>query len=148
MARVTADTPVTAVTPAFPDREIAGTIRRIDSRVDPTSRTVRVRAAFDNADDTLRPGMSFFITVRLPGPMVPVVPELALQWRAGESYVWRIKDGAAEKVEVRSLRRRDQSILVDGDLSPGDLVVVEGVQRLRPGRAVDMTAADAVGSGG
>jgi membrane fusion protein (multidrug efflux system) len=127
---------LSAVTPTFPNRRIAGAIERIDSRVDPTSRTVKVRAAFRNDDDALRPGVSFFVDLRLPGPRLPTVPELALQWNNGESFVWRVVDGAAEKVPLRSEKRLNDIILVSGDIRPGDLVVIEGVQRLRPGRAV------------
>jgi multidrug efflux pump subunit AcrA (membrane-fusion protein) len=64
------------------------------------------------------------------------VPELALQWAKGESYVWTVKEGLAKRVTVRTVRRLNSTILVDGDLHEGDSVVIEGVQRLRPGRAV------------
>ena len=42
----------------------------------------------------------------------------------------------AAKVLVTSVRRRNSVVLIDGPVKPGDLVVVEGVQRLRDGRAV------------
>ena len=112
---------------------------RLNSRVDPESRSIRVRAAFPNADDTLRPGVSFFIHMALPGKEYPSVPQLALQWESGKSFIWRIVDQKAEKVIVRSINRLRTRILVDGKLSPGDLVVVEGVQRLRDGRKVIFT---------
>ena len=46
------------------------------------------------------------------------------------------QDGKADKVFVTLVRRDKGRILVDGPLQPGDLVVVEGVQGLRPGQAV------------
>lgn len=128
--------PVAASTPALPARDFEGTIRDIDSRVDVLSRSVRVRAEIGNAEDLLRPGMSFTVTVTVAGPVLPAVPELALQWERAGAYVWRIVDGRAERVAVRLVGRRDGHALVDGPLAPGDVVVVEGVQRLRPGRAV------------
>lgn len=131
---------IAATTPTFPDRTVDGRIERIDSRVDPISRTVLVRAVFTNTEDILRPGMSFFVKLSLPGETLPVVPELALQWSDGESYVWRISDGVAERVVVEPRRRQASSVLVAGGIRPGDLVVVEGVQRLRDGRQVDIAA--------
>lgn len=47
-----------------------------------------------------------------------------------------MRDGQAVQVPVTLVRRRDDSALVEGALTPGEAVVVEGVQRLRPGRAV------------
>lgn len=142
LSRLAVDMPMTARTPTFPDRDITGRVDKIDSRVDPVSRTVLVRAAFANDDDTLRPGMSFFVSVKLPGEVYASVPELALQWRDGGSYVWRITNGVAEKVMVTSKRRLNDKVLVAGDIRPGDIVVVEGVQRLRDGREVRISAAE------
>lgn len=136
LSRLKIDMPVTARTPSFRDRDIDGHIIRIDSRVDPISRTVRVRAEFHNEDDSLRPGMSFFVNLDLPGQLFVSVPELALQWQNGESFVWRITDGKSQRIPVISKRRLNNKVLIEGDLKPGDVVVVEGVQRLRNGREV------------
>jgi membrane fusion protein (multidrug efflux system) len=142
LARLKTSMPVTARTPTFSDRDIKGYINKIDSRIDPVSRTVRVRAAFPNTEDELRPGMSFFVAVNLAGPMLPSVPELALQWQNGESFVWRVTEGKATKVNVISKRRLNNKILIEGDIKPGDIVVVEGVQRLRDGRLVEISASE------
>ncbi|MEQ8667236.1 MAG: efflux RND transporter periplasmic adaptor subunit [Rhodospirillales bacterium] len=135
-SRLSLGMPIRARTPSFPDRLIEGQIAHIDSRIDPVARTALVRASFPNPDDTLRPGMSLGVTLDLIGPVLATVPELAIQWRDGRSYVWRITDGVAERVDVQSRRRLNQTVLVEGDIHPGDVVVVEGVQRLRPGAEV------------
>ncbi len=123
-------------TPGHAGEALAGRIAEIDSRVDPATRTARVRAELDNSDDALRPGLSFTVTLELPGEPYPAVPALALQFERGGSYVWRVSSGRAEKVSVRVVRRRAGRILVDGPLAAGDRVAVEGVQRLRPGRKI------------
>ncbi len=127
---------IVARTSSFGERKFTGKIAQLDSRVDPTSRSVKVRAVLPNAEDLLRPGMSFSVEVILSGDSYPTIPELALLWGKGASYVWRIKDGRAEKSPVRIVKRLNATILVAGRISEGDLVVIEGVQRLRPGRAV------------
>ena len=142
LSRLEAGMPMTAKTPSFPNREIEGRIEKIDSRVDPVSRTVLVRAAFPNEDDSLRPGMSFFVSLHLTGELLASVPELSLQWQEGESFVWLVKDGKARRVEVESRRRLNNKVLIAGDVRPGDIVVVEGVQRLRDGRPVEISAAE------
>ncbi len=130
---------VAAQTPSFRGREFEGVIEDIDSRIDPTSRTVIVRANIPNKEDLLRPGLSFVVDLTIPGKTYPAVHELALQWRKGVSYVWRVRENKAEKVVVRSVKRLNSIILIDGNISKGDLVVVEGVQRLRPGRHVQFS---------
>lgn len=136
LTRLTRGQPVKTSTPSFGDRNFDGSIDRLDTRVDPTSRTVMVRASLPNTDDRLRPGMSFSVELHIAGESRTTVPELALQWSRGDSFVWRISDGKSEKVPVKTVQRRKGQILIEGDIREGDLVVIEGVQRLRPGRAV------------
>jgi RND family efflux transporter MFP subunit len=124
---------------------LEGEIAAIDSRVDPVTRTARLRVGLDNAEDRLRPGASFRVTLRLPGERHPRVPELAYQHAREGGYVWRVADGRAERVPVSIVRRRSGEVLVEGALAAGDRVVVEGVQRLRPGRRV-RTGKDAAGA--
>ncbi len=100
LSQIEPEQKVGALTPSFPGRPFEGTVDRIDSRIDPVSRAVMVRAGVPNPRDLLRPGMSFAVTLNIPGKSYPAVPELALQWRKGESYVWRIGNGKAERVPV------------------------------------------------
>jgi RND family efflux transporter MFP subunit len=118
-------------------------VETIGSRIDPTSRSLRVRALLPNAEDRFRPGMSFSVTLALGGRDYPAVSTVAVQWNREGAYVWLIRGGKAEAVRVKVLKRSDGKMLLDGPLSPADLVVVEGVQRLRPGRKVRMRRAPA-----
>lgn len=136
LARVRPGTAVTATTPAAPGRQFEGTVTAIDSRIAADSRTARVRVAIPNPEDRLRPGASFSVRLELPGETYPIVPELALQFAQGSLHVWRIEDTGAQRVEVRLVRRRAGEVLVEGALDGGDLVVIEGTQRLSPGEAV------------
>jgi RND family efflux transporter MFP subunit len=147
VSRVKAGLVVEATTPAFPARLFEGRVAAMDSRIDPQSRTAKVRIALPNPDDVLRPGASFTVRFFLPGEVYAVIPELAIQFAREGLHVWRATaEGTAEQVEVRLVRRRGGEVLVEGDLSPGDRVVVEGTQRLRPGRAISLDAAP-VGGG-
>lgn len=136
LGRVSTGLGVTATTPSVEGRSFDGEISAIDSRVNAATRTARVRAAIGNAADLLRPGASFALQLDLPGSSFPAVPELALQFSQNSLHVWRVAEGAAERVEVRLVRRRAGLVIVDGPLKKGDLVVVEGTQRLRSGGAV------------
>jgi RND family efflux transporter MFP subunit len=110
-----------------------GEVVTLDTRVDPETRTIRVRASLDNTEDRLRAGMAFSITLRFPGETYAAVDPLAVQWSSGGSYVWVAEDGKAAQVPVRIVQRDDDAVLVDADLVPGTRVVTEGVQVLRAG---------------
>jgi RND family efflux transporter MFP subunit len=128
--------PLAATPLAEPDREIAGTIEALDNRVDEASRTLLVRAAIGNADDRLRPGMAFLIALAFTGDSHPAVDPLAIQWGSDGAYVWAVRDAKALRLPVRILQRGTDAVLIEADFLPGDLVVTEGVQALRPGADV------------
>lgn len=116
-----------------PGPRVAGEIVDVGSRIDPRTRTFSVRASVDNKDDLLRPGMSFRVETDVQGEMYAVIAETAVQWGTEGAYIWSVSDGAAVRKPVRIIERREGRVLVDGDLDSGDIIVVEGVQRMREG---------------
>lgn len=128
--------PLTARSVAYPDREFTGEVMSIDSRVDPTSRSVAVRAALPNADGLLKPGM--FLTVRLKEKRAPVVmiSEQALVPEEGRQFVYVVKNDRAEKREIGIGRRKPGGVEVVTGLAAGEIVIVEGTQKVRDGGAV------------
>lgn len=132
-----------AATPlARTDVALSGRIKAIDNRVDEASRSILVQAELANPGDRLRAGMAFAITIDLPGEKVPAVPPLSVQWSGEGAFVWAVKDGKARRVALRILQRNADAVLVKADLQPGEPVVTEGVQMLRPGAEVTMQAGD------
>lgn len=137
LAQVAAGRPLEVRTPAWGGELFKGRVLEIDSRVDDSTRAVRVRAEVPNTADRLRPGMSFEVTLALPGQgRRPAVPELALQWGRDGAFVWAVREGVARQVPVRVLQRVGEEVWVEAALVEGEPVVVEGVQRLRGGRRV------------
>jgi RND family efflux transporter MFP subunit len=132
--------PITVSPLAQPDREIAGEIVALDNVVERASRTLRVQARVPNADDSLRVGQAFEVTLSFPGEALPAVDPLAIQWSSDGSFVWVVKDGAALRVPVAIRQRNADAVLVEGAIEVGDEVVTEGVQTLRPGAEVEIVA--------
>jgi len=124
----------------LPDQELRGTISATDSRIDPATRSLRVKARIANPDETIRPGTSFDVRLEFTGRAYPSVPEVAVLWSRDGAYLWRVVDGRAEKVFVTMIRRDRGRVLVDGPLEAGDLIVVKGVQGLRDGQPVEPRA--------
>lgn len=143
LARLQRGQKLALTTVAFAEREFAGQLAHIDSRIDAQTRTVTVRATVPNDEDLLRPGMSFRIRLPLTGEDLLRVPELAVQWAREGAHVWIIRDEKSVRVPVQVVRRMEGSVLVKGDMQAGEAVVIEGVQRLRPGRLVRLIQTDA-----
>ncbi|WP_322894971.1 MULTISPECIES: efflux RND transporter periplasmic adaptor subunit [unclassified Yoonia] len=136
------------VTPlSRPDQVMQGEIAALDNVVDRASRTLRVQGRLDNEDDRLRAGQAFSVSLSFPGEDLPAVDPLAIQWAGDGSYIWVAEEDEARRVPVTIRQRNSDSVVVEGDLSPGDLVIIEGVQNLRPGAPVDIVTDTAVQTG-
>jgi RND family efflux transporter MFP subunit len=116
-----------------------GVISAIDNRVDPASRTLRVRATVENDDDALRAGMSFSVTMTFDGETYPSVNPLAIQWSNEGSFVWSVTDDRTTRVPVQIIQRNPESVLVEAELAEGDPVIIEGLTQLREGAEVAMS---------
>lgn len=127
------------------DMTVEGRVRVIDARVDETARNLRIQAEIPNEDDILRAGMAFAIEMRFTGATLPSVDPLSIQWNAEGSFVWVVREGRVERVRVQIAQRGGDRVLLRGDLEPGETVVLEGVQSLRPGAEVEMRRRDANG---
>jgi len=136
IARLAPGMALTAEPLAEPGRTVEGRIVALDNRVDETSRSLLVQAAIPNEDDAFRAGMAFAITLDFAGEEYPAVDPLAIQWGAEGAFIWVVRTGKAQRLPVRILQRGSAVVLIDAALDPGDLVVTEGVQALRPGAEV------------
>jgi membrane fusion protein (multidrug efflux system) len=127
---------ITAHSVAYPGKTFEGKVSSVDSRVDPSTRSVTVRALVPNPDGLLKPGM--FLNVRLSRGAVEalLVPEQALVPEQGDVFVFVVKDGTVAKRLIRIGQRRVGAVQVVQGLAAGELVVTEGTQKLRDGASV------------
>ncbi len=127
---------ITAHSVAYPGKTFEGKVFAVNSRVDPSTRSVTVRALVPNPDGLLKPGM--FLNVRLSRGAVDalLVPEQALVPEQGDVFVFVVKDGSVAKRLIRIGQRRVGAVQVVQGLAAGELVVTEGTQKLRDGASV------------
>ena len=117
-----------------------GILNFAESGLDTETGTIRLRGIFDNPGDppALLPGL--FARVRMPlgtRPDTPLVSERAIGQDQSGTYLLIINaENKVEKVNVRTAQRIDGLIVIEEGLREGDRVVVNGLQRARPGRAV------------
>jgi membrane fusion protein (multidrug efflux system) len=135
--------PVKATSVAYANREFTGTVTSIDSRLDPTTRSVTVRAAVPNPDGVLKPGMFLTVRLRQDTERVVMIPEHALVPEEGRQFVFVVEDGRALKREVSIGRRKPGRVEIVRGLAAGERVIVEGTQKVRDGGAVQEAQAPA-----
>lgn len=128
---------ITALSAAYPDRKFKGTVASVDSRVDPVTRSVTVRAEIPNPDRLLRPGMLLSATLFRRERETLVLPEIAVVQLGLDSFVFRVTpDETAERVKVQlGMRRKGEVEIVQG-LVAGDRIVIEGTVKLSDGTRI------------
>jgi membrane fusion protein (multidrug efflux system) len=115
-----------------------GALRVVDRKVDPTTGTLKVQVSFLNPGNYLRPGQFARLrAVVASRDNVVVVPQLAIQELQGAKTVMVVDE--SNKVQVRTVTVGEKSegdiIILDG-VKPGERVIVEGMQKVRPGGEV------------
>lgn len=128
---------VAARSGAYPGEEFRGVIRSIDSRVDPLTRSILVRANIPNEDNKLRPGMLLRVNLLRSVDETMILPEKAIVPVQDQTYVYVVtSDNMAKQVPVTVGRRKPGIVEILDGIKPGDKVVTEGMVRLRDGVAV------------
>jgi multidrug efflux system membrane fusion protein len=135
--------PVTAYDRSQQIKIADGKLATVDNQIDPTTGTVKLRAEFDNKDESLFP--SQFVNAQLLADTlqhVTVVPSAAIQLGSPGTFVYLIKSD--DTVTVRPIKvgpTDGQQTAVLAGLAPGDQVVIDGVDKLRDGAKVTLHSA-------
>jgi membrane fusion protein, multidrug efflux system len=128
------------VTVRFSDGSVyghKGRVNFIDVSVDQATDTVLVRASIPNPDDILIDGQFVRVNLDTRAPVEKIViPQAALLADQQGTYVFAVEDGKAVIRRVKLGENVGANISVDSGLKAGELVIVEGIQGIRPGGAV------------
>jgi len=117
-----------------------GIVTAIDSRIDSTSRTLKVEATVENHNGRLLPGAVFTVSTTKNGENAISVPGLAVQWDRAGAYVWkRDAEGNATRASIVILQRTDEIVLVEGNIAEGDAIAADGADRIRAGLTLPKT---------
>ena len=118
-----------------------GYLLSMDNQIDTATGTVKLKAEFANEDHTLFPNQ--FVNARLLVTVLPravTVPTAAVQLGSRGSYVYVVDKDTVRLREVTPGVRTDSLTVIDKGLAAGEVVVVDGVDRLRDGLRVRVTA--------
>jgi RND family efflux transporter MFP subunit len=132
------DSTFTIVLPDNSKYQFAGRVASIDRAVDARTGTIRVRLAFDNRENQLRPGMSATVKVFHKGSdQSMVIPHKAVTEQMGEYFVYTVTDSSTvtqTKVKL-GMQLKDKVAVLEG-LEQGQKIVVDGLQRVREGAKI------------
>ena len=131
---------------ALDNKEYLGEVKSIDSRVDPVTRSVQVRAILPNPDGSILPGILMQVDLLRNTRQAIVIPEAALLPMANRQYVMvRVNKDGKDTVEKRDVEigiRLPGYVEILAGLSSDEYVVTHGNSRLRPGDSLDVLAVD------
>lgn len=123
--------------PAFPSETFTGVVARPAFAVDPNTRTMPVELDVSNPGGKLTPGM--YAEVQWPirrGGETLFVPPSAIMATTERIFVIRVRNGAAEWVDIRRGMSEDGLVEVFGDLQAGDRIVQRATDEIRPGTRI------------
>jgi membrane fusion protein (multidrug efflux system) len=121
--------------------EFPGKVDVIDNKVDPATGTINVRLKFPNPDRLLVPGqyVSVLLTSSTPEKRI-VIPQSAVQENQAGPFVLVVNgEGRIEARPVKTGDRIEDGVVVLDGLTEGETLVVEGIQKVRPGAEVQTT---------
>jgi len=123
-----------------------GTLVSLDNLIDTATGTLRLRAHFDNDDESLFPNQFVNVRLQVSDARAIVIPDAAVQFGAQGNYVYVV--GADDTVAIRPLTLgavEGERIAVLEGLAAGERIVLEGIDRLRDGSAVEIVTAAPAG---
>ena len=127
---------ITGRTTAYAGESFKGKVASIDNRLDPISRAVTVRAAIANRDGRLKPGMLMTVSLQRAQAPALLIPEEGIVPEGERKFVFAVRNDKAVQLEVHTGRRLPGEVEIIKGLDEGDVVVVEGTQKLRDGLPV------------
>lgn len=136
---------VDATTKDVPGRVFTGKLTSIDNAIDPVTLSVKVRATLPNGDGALKAGTSMSVTLASKPRTSLSIPEIAVIAEGSKTYVYVVdqsrQPATAAKTEVTVNARERGFVEVIAGLQSGDLIVTDGVLKLRPGAPVRVNRA-------
>jgi len=146
IARVKPKQRVSATLDAYPDRELPASVRTVIPTADRQKATVKVRITFDKLDDTILPDMGVKVAFLSPAPppgkngsdAKAIVPKSAVLADGSRQVVYLVRDQKLERRAVSVGGERGADVEILAGVSPGDLLVVHGAEKLHEGQAVEV----------
>ena len=116
---------------AFSEKVFKGKVTSISSRIDPSTRSILARISVNNKNFEIIPGQLMTIKIIYDEVNQIGVPESAVTIQGNTSFVYVVKNKTAEKRNIKIGNRNFGKISVESGIEEGDLVISEGVSKVR-----------------
>ena len=130
LGQVKKNMPIIAKSQAYPNEKFEGAVAEINTRVDPTSRAVIVRAEIPNERHLLKPGMLLYIELALDKTQSLSIPERSVNQEGNRQFAFKISNNVVERTAIELGRRKPGYAEVTAGLMKGDSVATSGLQNL------------------
>ena len=116
---------------AFSGKIFRGRVSSISSRIDPSTRSILARISVSNKNFDIIPGQLMTVKIIYNEINQIGVPESAVTIQGNTSFVYIVKDDIAEKRDIKIGNRNFGKVSVQSGIKEGDLVISEGVSKVR-----------------
>jgi len=144
------DMPITGKVAAFGNREFAGKIKTINTRIDPITRTIKVRAIASNKDRILKPGLLMKVVIMAHERQALLIPEEALIKRGEKNFVYIVTKANsqlnAQEIEVEIGSRIPGEIEILSGIKQHDQVITHGLLKIKDGAEISIRAIETEGT--
>ena len=138
------DMPITGKVAAFGNREFAGKIKTINTRIDPITRTIKVRAIASNKDRILKPGLLMKVVIMAHERQALLIPEEALIKRGEKNFVYIVTKANsqlnAQEIGVEIGSRIPGEIEILSGVKQHDQVITHGLLKIKDGAEISIRA--------
>ncbi len=137
--------PVDAYDRADQKKLAGGSLLTVDNQIDPATGTVRLKALFPNDDNTLFPNQFVNVHLQVETKRASIlVPDAAIQRTAQRIFVYVVKPDRTVTVRPVTVGPTESGeTVIEAGLTSGEVVVINGVDRLREGSIVTVEKSDA-----
>ena len=119
------------VTSSAYEKIFQGKIETISSRIDPSTRSILSRIVVDNSNFEIIPGQLMTVKIIYDEIQQIGVPESAVTIQGDTAFVYTVTDNAAKKQNIKIGKRNFGKVSAISGLNEGDIVIVEGVSKVR-----------------
>ena len=116
---------------AFSGKIFKGNVSSISSRIDPSTRSILARISVNNKKFEIIPGQLMTVKIIYDEINQIGVPESSVTIQGSTSFVYIVKNNTAEKRNIKIGNRNFGKISVESGIQEGDLVISEGVSKVR-----------------
>ena len=110
-----------------------GSVDSIASKIDVSNRSLRLRVKLQNSNSEILPGALMEVTIKYNERETLGIPDTSVILEGNKVYIYKVdKENVTNRVEVKVGNRNEGYLEVKSGLKEGDIVVAEGLKKVRP----------------